>query len=205
MTETSSSDRRVRLSLLALLAVVLAACGGGDGPASDSGDVVVAEEGANGETDPAEGDDDSSEGGGGDDSKYDDLHWLRLADYEYIYPEEDELTEDQLADRKKLIPKEVWDLDGSWVELKGYLLPVTFDNESGRVLEAVLAATNHAVCGFGADIEMNEWILVKMPKEVPRFNTFLPLTVRGELEVGEDYQDGWVMSIYRMDAHELEV
>jgi hypothetical protein len=51
---------------------------------------------------------------------------------------------------------------------------------------------------------MNEWIHVRMaPEQVAPYAMDIPITVLGSLEVGETFENGLLMSIYRMQSQEV--
>jgi hypothetical protein len=83
------------------------------------------------------------------------------------------------------------------VAINGFMMPIDQNQEGSR--EFVLNG-NFDMCGFGGPISINQWIVVKYlgAGRVPY--THLPMSVFGELEVGEEYRDGWLFSIYRMKA-----
>lgn len=100
------------------------------------------------------------------------------------------------------LPAAVRALNGKRVAVEGFMSPLAFD--AGGVKEFSLVQ-DPSLCCFGAVPEMNHWIHVVMPdKERTEFYSFDPVAVFGVLQVGEEYQDGYVVSLYRMVADRVE-
>lgn len=100
------------------------------------------------------------------------------------------------------LPSAVRALHGKKVAVEGFMSPLAFD--AGGVKEFSLVQ-DPSLCCFGAVPEMNHWIHVVMPdKERTEFYSFDPVAVYGVLQVGEEYQDGYVVSLYRMVADRVE-
>lgn len=100
------------------------------------------------------------------------------------------------------LPAAVLALNGKRVAVEGFMSPLAFD--AGGVKEFSLVQ-DPSLCCFGAVPEMNHWIHVVMPdKERTEFYSFDPVAVYGVLQVGEEYQDGYVVSLYRMVADKVE-
>ena len=56
-------------------------------------------------------------------------------------------------------------------------------------------------CCFGATPQLNHWIDVTLPEgERTAFYSLDPVAVYGRLEVGESFEDGFVISLFRMRA-----
>ncbi|MGH7162583.1 MAG: hypothetical protein ACREID_03790, partial [Planctomycetota bacterium] len=59
-------------------------------------------------------------------------------------------------------------------------------------------------CCYGVMPRMNEWVHVKMaPGKKAKFAIHVPLVAYGTLAVGEQIEDGIVMSLYRMESTEV--
>ena len=100
------------------------------------------------------------------------------------------------------IPQRIMALDKKKIIVQGFMVPIEFKRDSVR---SFLLVRNQMMCCFGAMIGMNEWIMVQMDGE--KRTTFVqdvPMTVFGELEVGEDIQNGMVMSLYRLKGFETQ-
>ena len=131
-----------------------------------------------------------------DDAGYEALDFTVLGEFEYpVYvklKEGEELPE---------IPAEVRAWDGKTVGITGFMNPVRFDREG---VSEFLLVKDILGCCFGATPKMNHWIRVRMREgERAKFYAYDELTVYGELEVSEELEDGYVMSIYRMTVHHL--
>jgi len=131
-----------------------------------------------------------------DDTGYEALKFTVIDEFEYpVYvkvKEDEELPE---------IPEEVRALDGKMVGITGFMNPVRFDREG---VSEFLLVNNILGCCFGATPKMNHWIRARMKEgERAKFYAYDELTVYGELEVSEELEDGYVMSIYRMTVHHL--
>jgi hypothetical protein len=132
--------------------------------------------------------------------------WRLLAGWDYEYPEIGALAglgEEELRRRSEKIPQPVRDLDGREVAIRGFVVPV--DVERGEVRRFLVVSKFDLGCCFGAGMGVNEWILAEAPKgrklAVP--DDFSPATVLGRLAVGEEIEEGTLMSLYRMEAHEV--
>jgi hypothetical protein len=124
-----------------------------------------------------------------------DLTFDDLASYRYDYPE------DGKTPKPNQIPPKILKLDGKQIVIKGFMIPLKNDGED--VVEFVLVRNQNACC-FGIVPAMNEWIHVKMaPGKVAPYAMDIPLTVYGKLEVGETYENDLLMSIYRMQSHQV--
>ena len=131
-----------------------------------------------------------------DDTGYEMLDFALLGEFEYpVYvklKEGEELPE---------IPAEVRALDGKEVAITGFMNPVRFDREG---VSEFLLVKDILGCCFGATPRMNHWIRVRMKEgKRAKFYAYDQLTVLGKLDVSEELEDGYVMSIYRMTVHHL--
>jgi hypothetical protein len=140
----------------------------------------------------------------GEEGHFQTLSWQTLAGFDYQLPDPlDETSPDEILRRSKaLVPQRIRALDGKDVALRGFVIPL--DVERGRITSFVLAATNQIGCCFGDSLFMNEWVIVDVPKgQTFECKPFELATVLGKLHVGEDVQDGFVMSLYRMLAQKI--
>ncbi len=72
--------------------------------------------------------------------------------------------------------------------------------------EGFVLVRNQMFCCFGAVPMMNEWLHVKMEGDARApFIADVPIRVYGTFDVGEVVTKGTLMSIYRMDAADVEV
>ena len=119
-----------------------------------------------------------------------------LSDFVYYTPEPGEKPDPKLMKENK-IPDDIKRLNGQQVSLTGFMLPL--DSEDNQVKSFILNG-NYDMCYFGAPVMLNQWALVKLQpgKSVPY--THFPITVFGQMSVGEEMKDGQIESIYRIQA-----
>ncbi|MBX3167432.1 MAG: DUF3299 domain-containing protein [Candidatus Eremiobacteraeota bacterium] len=100
-------------------------------------------------------------------------------------------------------PPAITNLNGTPLRLSGYMLPVDMDGE--KVATFVLVR-NQAMCCFGQTPAMNEWVMVRFPAgRSVAMNMDQPISVMGNFEVGEQIEEGAVISLYRMVADRVEI
>jgi hypothetical protein len=118
-----------------------------------------------------------------------------LAAYPYQQPREIKVPAGQTAPDQ--IPAGIRNLAGKKITVKGYMMPVT--SKDGRVSELLLLR-NQPDCCYGVTPSTNEWIVVRFaPGDSVERKDLVPVSVTGEMEVGEVWQDGWVSSLYRLN------
>ncbi len=122
-----------------------------------------------------------------------------LANYVYKIPgygEEEEIAKDQ-------IPKDIKELNRTEVAIEGFMIPI--QTKDGKIQEFALVRSLWGCC-WGRPPSINEAIHVKMPEgEGASFTPNGPITVFGELEVGEVFEEGLLASIYRLNCEEIAV
>jgi hypothetical protein len=128
--------------------------------------------------------------------EYKEITFNNLSDFYYYTPEPGEKPDPALMS-KSSIPNDIKALNGKKISLSGFMMPIDQDAEGSR--EFVLNG-NFDMCGFGGPTSINQWVVVKYTGNGKVPYTHLPMTIFGELEVGEDYRDGSLFSIYRMKA-----
>ena len=137
-----------------------------------------------------------------------DLTFLTLSGYDYpsnIYVpqgEDDPKAKDALKHQDREIPKNILALDGKKVHIKGYMMPIDF--EDGGTNEFILTRVVPS-CFYCQPPQLNDWVEVRMKegKRVPYFPDS-PIIISGKLEVGEKQEDGFVISLYTMEAVKVE-
>ena len=104
--------------------------------------------------------------------------------------------------REDPIPARIKKMTGKKYAIRGFMIPFKVDGE--EVTEFLLVRNQFACC-FGVVPKMNEWLHVKMEqgKKAP-YAVDVPITVYGKLEASELIEKGVVMSLYRMEASEVE-
>ena len=115
----------------------------------------------------------------------------------YYYAPEPGAKPDRELLKDNKIPDRIKALNGEKVALNGFMMPVDQDAEGSK--EFVLNGS-YDMCGFGGPVDINQWVMVNYTGAGRVPYTHLPMTVFGELEVGEEYRDGYLFSIYRMKA-----
>ena len=103
---------------------------------------------------------------------------------------------------KERIPDEVRELSDERVMVAGFMVPLAFDRRGN--VEAFALSQDLLFCCYGIPPAMHEWIMVTV-EEGARV-TYIkdtPIAVFGKLEVGEELDDGYVLSMYRMEAVEV--
>lgn len=125
--------------------------------------------------------------------RYEWIEFSFLTSFEYP-----DLVELDAEEAPPELPADVAELDGEMIALEGFMNPLAFDREGVSQFALVNDPLN---CCFGATPNMNHWIDVTLPEgERTAFYSLDPVAVYGRLEVGEDYEDGFVVSLFRMRA-----
>ena len=121
--------------------------------------------------------------------------------YEVPYPDFFGASQKPPDPPKDQIPKPILELNGEKVAIQGFMVPLDVSREG---IETLVLLRTQVACCFGDVVAMNEWIYVEVDPEKPvTFYTDLPITVYGTLEVGEEIEDGVVLSVYRMKADDV--
>jgi len=96
------------------------------------------------------------------------------------------------------LPSDILELDGELIAIEGFMNPLAFDREGVSQFALVNDPLN---CCFGATPQLNHWIDVTLPEdERTAYYSLDPVAVYGRLEVGESFEDGFVISLFRMRA-----
>ena len=137
----------------------------------------------------------------GTDNGYLVLGFDRLAGFKFVTP-----TYDPAADAKSppptgddQIPAAVKAWNGRKVVITGFMLPTQI--KEGKATEFLIMA-NQMACCFGTIPNMNEWVVVRMPRGVP-VTQDVPISFYGVLKVGAMYDNGYMTGIYEMDAERM--
>ncbi len=126
-------------------------------------------------------------------NRYEWLEFSFLTSFEYP-----DLVELDAEEAPPDLPSDVAELDGELVAIEGFMNPLAFDREGVSQFALVNDPLN---CCFGATPSMNHWIDVTLPEgERTAFYSLDPVAVYGRLEVGEAFEDGFVVSLFRMRA-----
>jgi hypothetical protein len=126
-------------------------------------------------------------------ARYEWLDFGFLTSFEY--PDMVELDSEESPPE---LPEDILELDGGLIAIEGFMNPLAFDREGVSQFALVNDPLN---CCFGATPEPNHWIDVTL-KEGDRtaFYSLDPVAVYGYLEVGELFEDGFLVSLFRMRA-----
>ena len=126
-------------------------------------------------------------------NRYEWLEFSFLTSFEYP-----DLVELDAEEAPPELPSDVAELDGELIAIEGFMNPLAFDREGVSQFALVNDPLN---CCFGATPSMNHWIDVTLPEgERTAFYSLDPVAVYGRLEVGEAFEDGFVISLFRMRA-----
>jgi hypothetical protein len=127
-----------------------------------------------------------------------------LGSYPYEIPSRETILEsgDPTKSPVDQIPEEIKALDKEKVVLVGFMVPIDVDRR-GQIKSFALTQ-NQQFCCFGVPPAMNEWVMVEMGEgETAEYISDLPIAVFGDFKVGEEIEDGYVMSVYRMAGREV--
>ncbi|MFN8611024.1 MAG: DUF3299 domain-containing protein [Vulcanimicrobiota bacterium] len=130
---------------------------------------------------------------------YRDVSWKELANFAYA----PSVTPLSKVSRPVHLPAAIAGLNGRPLRLVGYMMPVEM---SGENVASFVLVRNQALCCFGKTPAMNEWVMVRFrPGNAVPMNMDRPLSVEGTFEVGEQIEEGAVVSLYRMVAERVEI
>ncbi|GMW03928.1 MAG: hypothetical protein AMXMBFR84_50620 [Candidatus Hydrogenedentota bacterium] len=138
------------------------------------------------------------------DGKFTKVTFNALGSFEYVLPNRDELlaAPDPVKALKDQIPEPIKKLQKSDVVLVGFMVPIDIDREGN--IKSFALTQNQMFCCFGVPPAMNEWVMVNMAEgKHTDYIADLPVAVYGSFAVGEELEDGFVMSVYRMAASEV--
>jgi len=83
------------------------------------------------------------------------------------------------------------------------MMPVEMDGEN---VATFVLVRNQALCCFGRTPAMNEWVMVRFPAgRSVAMNMDQPVSVMGSFEVGEQIEEGSVISLYSIVADRVEI
>lgn len=98
------------------------------------------------------------------------------------------------------LPQRVLELQHQRLELAGYMVPVEVDGE--QVRSFVLVKDQQSCC-YSRVPALNEFVWVNVGGLNQTLQMDTPLQVVGQFEVGEEIQEGVVVSLYRMAAERI--
>jgi hypothetical protein len=129
------------------------------------------------------------------------LGFDKLAGFKFVTPAFDPVADPKAVPPtgEEQIPSIVKSWSGQKAIITGFMLPTKL--EDGKAVEFLIMA-NQMACCFGTVPNMNEWIVVRMPKGVP-VTQDVPISFYGTLKVGAMYENGYMTGIYAMDAEKM--
>ena len=98
------------------------------------------------------------------------------------------------------VPAAVRAFDRVRVTLTGFMLPVQLEN--GRAKKLILMR-DVSTCCYGATPSMNDYVIVTMKGEGVKPVQDIPVVFMGVLHVGERYENGYLVSLYELDAEKF--
>jgi len=123
-----------------------------------------------------------------------------LSGYKFIAPEYDPLANPKAPPPtgEDQIPATVKSWNGKKAIVTGFMLPTKLENGSGKAIEFLLMA-NQMACCYGTVPNMNDWVIVRIPKGVP-ITQDVPISFRGMFKVSATFESGYMTGIYQLDA-----
>lgn len=102
---------------------------------------------------------------------------------------------------KTPIPEKILQLDGQWIEITGFIGP---NNETSLMTHFILIQSLWNCC-FGQAPALNHFMDVTVaPSKVVEFYPD-PVTIIGKFSVGEKREEGYLVSLYRIEAYNVVV
>jgi hypothetical protein len=104
------------------------------------------------------------------------------------------------ADKGGNIPKDVFALSGSKVRLNGFMIPI---DQADKITQFALVPSLFACC-YGQPPQVQHTIVCTTPKD--KNVAYYPdeITVEGTLTVKEKKEDGFIVSIFSIDASSVK-
>ena len=132
------------------------------------------------------------------DAGYLKLGFDRLSNFKFIAPEYDPLANPKATPPtgEDQIPGIVKGWNGKKAIVTGFMLPTKLEN--GKAVEFLLMA-NQMACCYGTVPNMNDWVIVRIPKGVP-ITQDVPISFRGMFRVNPTFESGYMTGIYQLDA-----
>jgi hypothetical protein len=126
------------------------------------------------------------------------LGFDRLSGYKFVAPEYDPVANPKAAPPtgEEQIPAIVRSWDGKKAIITGFMLPTKL--EDGKAVEFLLMA-NQMACCYGTIPNMNDWVVVRIPKGVPVIQD-VPISFRGQFRVRAMFESGYMTGIYALEA-----
>ena len=127
------------------------------------------------------------------------LGFDRLASYRFVTPKFDPSTGQPQEGGEEQIPAAVKAWSGRKAIVTGFMLPVKME---GALVTEFLLVKDAMMCCYGIIPNMNEWIVVRMPKGV-RPLMDVPIDFHGVLKVGAMFENGYLVGIYLLEGEKM--
>lgn len=137
------------------------------------------------------------------DGKYLKVTFNALGSFPYEVPDPDAILASPTPNKplKDQIPAKLKELNTQPAVVVGFMVPVEVDNKGG--VKSFALTQNQMYCCFGVPPSMNEWVMVNVQGEPAKYYSDMPVAAFGTLEVGEEFEDGYVMSVYRLKCEKI--
>lgn len=119
----------------------------------------------------------------------------------YIYPETNEALAPDSPPPPSRVPEAVRALSGHSVAVKGFMLPMKLQ---GGLVTELLLMRDQSMCCFGVVPRINEWVSVKMAGRGVKPIQDQPVTIYGTMQVGEIYENGYLVTLYALQGERME-
>lgn len=119
----------------------------------------------------------------------------------YLYPESNEALPADAPPPPTRIPESVRALNDRMVGVQGFMLPMKL--QRGLVTELLLMR-DQSMCCFGVVPRINEWVNVKMSGRGVKPIQDQPVTIYGTIQVGEIYENGYLVTLYSLNGERME-
>ena len=124
----------------------------------------------------------------------------KLASFAYEVPLDPVTNKVELVKLNAQIPERIKLLDKKAVAIRGFMLPLKVEN--GLVTE-LLIMRDQSMCCFGTVPKINEWINIRMAGEGVQPIMDQPITLMGQLKVGEVLENDYLVGIYEMEGDKM--
>jgi len=137
------------------------------------------------------------------DGKYLKVTFNALGSFPYEVPDPDAILASPTPNKPLVdqIPDPIKKLHSQPAVVVGFMVPIEVDNKGG--VKSFALTQDQMFCCFGVPPSMNEWIMVNVEGEPAKYYSEIPIAAFGTLEVGEEFEDGYVMSVYRLKCEKV--
>ncbi len=131
---------------------------------------------------------------------YEGVTFDKLASFPYEVPLDPVTNRVELVKLNAQIPERIKSLDKKPVAIRGFMLPLKVEN--GLVTE-LLIMRDQSMCCFGTVPKINEWINIRMAGDGVQPIMDQPVTLMGQLKVGEVLENDYLVGIYEMEGDKM--